>query len=976
MERQKRRAADLQTKAHHVPVPLREAEEPPPVIIAVQGPPKVGKSTLIRSMVKHYTKQNITEIKGPITVVTGKKRRVTFIEVPNDVNAMVDIGKIADLVLLLVDASFGFEMETFEFLNVLQVHGFPKVLGVLTHLDLFKSQKTLKATKKRLKQRFWTEIYQGAKLFYLSGLIHRKYLKREIFNLSRYVALQKFRPLQWRTSHPYVLVDRVDDITDPEKIRQNAKCDRNVVLFGYIHGTNLKQQMKVHIPGAGDFQLKSVREIPDPCPKPQKTAAKSKLGEKDKLVYAPMADIGNIEYDADAMYIKMPQHSILYSQQVLPDDRKPGDESDSEDGAAPAPAILGSGKPAGPGEKMVIDLQKADGTLDDAIETAQLRLFSGSAPLMANEFDSSGESSEDEGGDSESDEDSSEDDGDVEDFEPVQTDSRKRRAVNFTENGPVEAETGELIFSKARQGATGKPKKQTVEFDDQLSEAENDGDFDEDGDDLSDGDDEDSDAEAGVAGARSHARQGKMARFANVSDGFFDEDDDEEAAVEDKADAKLEAADRRARQLQQRQAATSDSEDDDEEVGDDDAENGREQDSDDGMDAAERSALRWKEGLAERAAARFFRPLNLMKIVYGDEMDTTRGNDEGDSSDDAAAGAFEDDEEELFRPTNAKGVRIQEDLDASESAKVLPQDDEKEIDLEFSSELNDLLLARFVPRDGISLSQQQALDKADQRRKEKNLNDVMDDSPLFGDFEDLETGDAAQGSDVEDDDGNDGSGAEGEDGDAMELDSDQEDAELERILQEKENLKQQFDNDYDDGKGKKSKGKRGSGDGEAEGDEGDDGKRRRRTDKFHVQEDQDEDWYEIQKQKIEQQEAINRKEFSMISDPAQRAQLEGFRQGKYVRIEIADMHCEFIDNFSPFFPVVIGGLLPGEDQFGFVQVRLKKHRWHKKILKTHDPLVFSIGWRRFQSLPLYSIQGMRFAALSERPLLISFFCLS
>lgn len=63
-------------------------------------------------------------------------------------------------VLLLVDASFGFEMETFEFLNVLQVHGFPRVMGVLTHLDLLHTSRTQRRTKKSLKQRFWTEIYQ------------------------------------------------------------------------------------------------------------------------------------------------------------------------------------------------------------------------------------------------------------------------------------------------------------------------------------------------------------------------------------------------------------------------------------------------------------------------------------------------------------------------------------------------------------------------------------------------------------------------------------------------------------------------------------------------------------------------------------------------------------------------------------------------------------------------------------------------
>ena len=33
---------------------------------------------------------------------------------------MIDITKVADLVLLLIDASFGFEMEIFEFLNICQ----------------------------------------------------------------------------------------------------------------------------------------------------------------------------------------------------------------------------------------------------------------------------------------------------------------------------------------------------------------------------------------------------------------------------------------------------------------------------------------------------------------------------------------------------------------------------------------------------------------------------------------------------------------------------------------------------------------------------------------------------------------------------------------------------------------------------------------------------------------------------------------
>lgn len=46
---------------------------------------------------------------------------MTFFECPNDINAMMDLAKIADLALLVIDASIGLEMETFEFLTILKV---------------------------------------------------------------------------------------------------------------------------------------------------------------------------------------------------------------------------------------------------------------------------------------------------------------------------------------------------------------------------------------------------------------------------------------------------------------------------------------------------------------------------------------------------------------------------------------------------------------------------------------------------------------------------------------------------------------------------------------------------------------------------------------------------------------------------------------------------------------------------------------
>ena len=160
-KRTMQRNSDLEQRKEVVPLLSRGEDLPPPALVVVMGPQGAGKSTLIRSLVKLFSAQNLSDTVGPITVVAGKKRRVTFFECPCDLYSMTDLAKVADLVLLMVDASYGYEMETFEFLNQLQLHGFPKVMGIMTHLDAFKNNKTLQNAKKAIKHRFWTEIYKG-----------------------------------------------------------------------------------------------------------------------------------------------------------------------------------------------------------------------------------------------------------------------------------------------------------------------------------------------------------------------------------------------------------------------------------------------------------------------------------------------------------------------------------------------------------------------------------------------------------------------------------------------------------------------------------------------------------------------------------------------------------------------------------------------------------------------------------------------
>lgn len=51
-------------RKEHVPLVDRTEALPPPSLVVVMGPKGCGKSTLIRSLVKYYTRQNLSDVLG------------------------------------------------------------------------------------------------------------------------------------------------------------------------------------------------------------------------------------------------------------------------------------------------------------------------------------------------------------------------------------------------------------------------------------------------------------------------------------------------------------------------------------------------------------------------------------------------------------------------------------------------------------------------------------------------------------------------------------------------------------------------------------------------------------------------------------------------------------------------------------------------------------------------------------------------
>ncbi|ORY64873.1 AARP2CN domain-containing protein [Pseudomassariella vexata] len=786
------RSHDIKEKRFHVPLVDRLPEEAPPRVVAIVGPPGVGKTTLLKSLIRRYAKETLSDPQGPITVITSKKQRLTFIECPNTLEAMVDMAKVADIVLLMIDGNYGFEMETMELLNILAATGMPgNVFGILTHLDLFRKPQALKDAKKRLKHRLWSELYQGAHLFYLSGVMNGRYPDREIHNLSRFLSVMKNpRPLIWRNTHPYTIIDSMRDITHPTKIEEDKKCDRTVVLSGYLRGTNFSSEaQRVHIPGLGDFTVANIEALPDPCPTPAMEQAianvtgkkpRRRLDEKEKRMHAPFSDRHGLKMEGDAVWFTREKGFNF--------------DKDNED------------VERGEGEELIIGLQA------------------------------------------------------------------ERRILGQTDEGIQLFRGGEETKTVPAKEDTGRKSQRTARL------AERDGD-----------EDEFPEDEGFVSGEDEFKSDDEVEFNEKKLGKVFRKEEDKKPGEDDVAWADSDS-DLGSISGEEAEDSNSDSEDDEDD---------------------EAGALRWKDNMTERAAMMHgnrpsYRTSDLARLMYdlsltSDEvLQRWKGETEEDEEDIEAS-----DDEEFFNKAR------QDKEDASTDDREIPQLDYERLATKWSDADNiELLRQKFTTA---------TLNGA-------NGDDDGSEDDGFGD---------------EDDEG---------DGEFVDLEAEEQpkaEAEPEESLEEararnarrKEELKQRFEEEDREGfKNDKAIARREGGD--------------------DAEEFGEDDWFDSKKAELQKQLDINNAEFEAL-DEHQRVAVEGFKAGKYAKLVLEGVPAEFISNFDPRTPIIIGGLAPTEDRFGFVQVRIKRHRWHKKILKTNDPLIISLGWRRFQTMPIYSISDSR-----------------
>ena len=634
------------------------------------------------------------------------------------------------------------------------------------------------------------------------------------------------------------MVDRHEDLTNPNDIEENVDCTRTIAFYGYVRGTSLKPSAKVHLIGVGDFDIAEMSLLPDPCPMPQKEQERTSLDKKDSLIFAPLSNVGMVAFDKDAVYIDIGRVNYTKKENLALTARageQRENEGDGEEGKVQNDEEESEpdlNTPSG----LLKSLQDVNASVDEMMDKSSLRIFKGSKAVKGSLRD---ESDSDDSDDADSDDESVDSAGDE-----------------------SASEEEDAIENDRAQNAPGRiGRKMVLEPDQNREASESDSSSDDDDDD--DDDDNDNDA--------------------NDSSDDSDSQSSEEGENNDNVNA--------------RETATSS--------------HGKGKDS----------GQNWKLGISERARESFLErqsaSVTLQQLVYGKPgVNTITEDDEGDGQE--SSGTDDDDDDEFFKLKQPQHRR--ERLSGSQSSSS-PGHSFNLDENDSSRTIHSNVVNEFDVAPWLEEGEDCLLESIRDKFVTGNWDTNDSEEENNGEFEDLETGEKfgmpEEGTMLKDDADNATRGMTDEERRMY-------------IAEQKAGKKGNFDAEYDETKKQSGVTKSNKPDAENE-------------------------YLEALKREKEARLARNQAEFGEDGDRS-RIRHEGYRQGMYCRVVINSVAASFVSSFDPNKPLVLGGLTPQETNLGLTRCRLKKHRWHKKILKCKDPLVFSIGWRRFQSIPVFSTE--------------------
>lgn len=181
-------------EAEQAPLPNIRFKDRAPLLVTV-----VGNDDLVQQLSGSSVSDAMCRIRS----------RGVSLRTATDLKSYIDLSKVSDLVVFT-----DLEMETFEFLSLMNAHGFTKMC-FFSRLD-----------PASIKRRMWKEVSVKARVF------------SRIEQLEKYIATLRVRPLEMKTTSPFLFVEEMEG-------------DK---LCGYVRGGPFEEK-KVHVAGLGDYRV-------------------------------------------------------------------------------------------------------------------------------------------------------------------------------------------------------------------------------------------------------------------------------------------------------------------------------------------------------------------------------------------------------------------------------------------------------------------------------------------------------------------------------------------------------------------------------------------------------------------------------------------------------------------------------------------------------------------------------------------------
>ncbi|XP_019505953.1 PREDICTED: pre-rRNA-processing protein TSR1 homolog isoform X3 [Hipposideros armiger] len=223
---------------------------------------------------------------------------------PGDLHTVLDLAKVADTILFLLDPLEGWDSTGDYCLSCLFAQGLPTYTLAIQGISGLPPKKQIDARKKLSK--VVEKRFPDDKLLQLDT-------QQEAGMLLRQLANQKQRHLAFRDRRAYFFASAADFVPNEEN-----NLVGTLKISGYVRGQTLNVNSLLHIIGHGDFQMKQIDAPMDPFPLNPRVV-KSQKDPSMAMEICDMDAVADMEEDLKVLMKADPDRQESLQTEVIPD---------------------------------------------------------------------------------------------------------------------------------------------------------------------------------------------------------------------------------------------------------------------------------------------------------------------------------------------------------------------------------------------------------------------------------------------------------------------------------------------------------------------------------------------------------------------------------------------------------------------------------------------------------------------------------